>query len=633
MQVEEATSPSIRYRPDVDGLRAVAVVLVLARHFETQATGGYVGVDVFFVISGYLISATILAEMESGRFTISGFYERRVRRIFPAMLVMMLVVTALAYHYLLPLEVVAYAKSLLAALLSGSNFLFWHQGGYFDQEGLKPLLHTWSLGVEEQFYILFPVFLVSIRRWLPRRMRAAVLGTATASFIAAWVTVASHPDAAFFFAPLRAWEFLMGTIVSQGYVPTLDGAVRRNLASGTGLLLILAAGWTYSSQTEFPGLAAVPPCLGAALILAAGETGSSVVGRVLAWRPVAFLGLISYSVYLWHWPLLVFQQAGGLVMHRTSLNRPLKFELALLSIMLGALSWRFVEQPFRKRGTRPGPRRLFAITGLTSLLLAILATGMLWARGMPGRLPPDAQKVASYIGYDTSSAFRVGTCFVTPEDSFADFRPGECLGQGTGKRPILLAGDSHAAMLWTGLSTVFSDRDVMQVTGSDCAPLVTSARADRNCKQMMRFLYGDYLLHHQVGALLLEARWRAIDLQDLGATIEYVRARGITVVVVGPAIEYDQAEPRVVAFALRDGSVNTIAAHQMPAPRALDREMGELARSRWHVPYISIYDDLCRPTCPVFAQASVPLLFDGSHMTAEGSVLLAKAIRANGQLP
>jgi peptidoglycan/LPS O-acetylase OafA/YrhL len=262
MQEQIGPSVHVRYRPDIDGLRALAVILVLMNHLETHMTGGYVGVDVFFVISGYLISANILSDMVAGKFTIVGFYERRVRRIFPALLVMLLVVTLLAYRYLIPSEVEDYSRSLLAALLSGSNFFFWHKGGYFDQPDLEPLLHTWSLGVEEQFYILFPLLLVMIRRWFPRKLRPAIIGISVVSFIAACLTVRSHAIAAFFFAPLRAWELLMGTIVSQKYIPSLRGSLARNLASGAGLLLIMVPGFKYDDLTVFPGWTALPPCLG-----------------------------------------------------------------------------------------------------------------------------------------------------------------------------------------------------------------------------------------------------------------------------------------------------------------------------------------------------------------------------------
>ncbi len=215
-------SSKIKYRSDIDGLRAIAVLLVMADHFHTHFAGGYVGVDVFFVISGYLISAAILKEMGEGTFSIANFYERRVRRIFPALIVMFFAVSAMAYYYLFPIEIMDYARSMIAAILSVSNFWFWHQAGYFDAPSAsKPLLHTWSLGVEEQFYIFFPIFLVLVRKFLRHYLKAAVILVACISFVLAYVYVGKDATEAFFFSPLRAWELLIGTIVSQKYLPTI----------------------------------------------------------------------------------------------------------------------------------------------------------------------------------------------------------------------------------------------------------------------------------------------------------------------------------------------------------------------------------------------------------------------------
>lgn len=637
MSLGNRNAPSLKYRPDVDGLRAVAVLLVFADHLDTKMSGGYIGVDVFFVISGYLIGAMILAEMREGRFSIGKFYERRLRRIFPAMLAMMLGVTLLAFLFLVPLEMETYARSLLAALFSGSNFLFWHEGGYFDEAGLKPLLHTWSLGVEEQFYLLFPLFLVITQRLFPRRLKLAIIGVALTSFVAAWITVLKQDaPAAFFFAPLRAWELLLGTIVSQRYLPTLTGAISRNIASALGLLLILVPGFMYTSDTAFPGLTALPPCLGAALIIAAGETGSSGVGRLLAWRPVAFIGLISYSLYLWHWPLIVFQNAAGVFVHSAVLTRQVKVVLILLSFVLATLSWRFVELPFRKGVFSRKRSALFAITGGTSLAIALLGSGILLLHGLPGRFSPDARQVASYVDYRSRVPVPIDACFLGPNNTFADFPKDLCLRNVPGSRSILVAGDSHSSMLSAGLVTVFPDRVIHQAATSNCPALVTfpGRNPSENCRRLFAFLYNDYLPKNRDGVLLLlAARWSETDLPGIGATIDYARSLGIPVVVVGPNIEFEKPEARTLAFAMRDGHLDQVPGLMVTKWRDLDLQMAAAARSVWHVPYISIYDDLCTPACPIFAAKDVPLDFDNNHLTAEGSIRLARAIRDRNQLP
>jgi peptidoglycan/LPS O-acetylase OafA/YrhL len=600
--------------------------MVLADHLGTRLTGGYVGVDVFFVISGYLIGTSILTEMAEGRFTIVGFYERRMRRIFPAMLAMLFASTALAYRYYVPSEVEGYAKSLLAALGSVSNILFWHSGSYFDQPGLKPLLHTWSLAVEEQFYILFPILLVLLRRWIPRKLGTSIVAIAAVSFLAACLLVPSHRPAAFFFAPPRAWELMTGAILSLPRIPRLRGELMRNAASLLGIVCILVPGWTYDASTPFPGMAALPACLGAAMIIAAGEKGPTLVGRVLAWRPVTFIGLISYSLYLWHWPIIVFHGPGA--------GRGGKALVAVASVVLGALSWGFIEQPFRAGPFRPRRRTLFAICGSASLVLAGCAIAMLWTHGMRSRFSPDAQKVAAYIDYEPGTSFRSGTCFITLADTFSSYRQDVCLGEASGRESILLAGDSHAAMLWAGLSTVFPERHWMQATATDCAPLIESERTFQdNCRNLLNFVFKDYLVHHRPDVLLLEGRWRDSDIPGIGATIRLAQSLGSKVVLVGPGIEYDLPEPRMAAVALRDGQPGEVKEHEVNARRVLDQEMKELARTRWHVSYISFFDNLCQPDCPVYATDLVPMLFDQDHMTSGGSILFARSIRARGELP
>jgi peptidoglycan/LPS O-acetylase OafA/YrhL len=636
MSLRPGRLPSTKYRPDVDGLRAIAVLLVMAGHLRTRVTGGYVGVDVFFVISGYLISGTILSELALGKFSVVNFYERRIRRIFPAMLVMMAVVSILAYRYFVPSEVEAYAKSLVAALFSGSNFLFWHDAGYFDaQSELKPMLHTWSLAVEEQFYIFFPLFLMLIRRWFPKRMKPAILGVGLVSLIAASLIVIRNPTAAFFFAPLRAWELLAGTVVSQHYVPQLRTVLSRNIASALGLLLIVLPALIYTAATMFPGLGALPPVLGAALIIAAGETGPSAVGKLLAWRPVVFIGLISYSLYLWHWPIIVFQDTSSILLSGIAITTRAKLLVAVVSIVVGALSWKFVEQPFRKGRFRPSRRGVFAMNGIALAVMTVIGVLMISSHGLPGRFPDDARRIAAYTTYDERPLYREGVCLLENGTTLANFNQQVCLGAPNGKRSLLILGNSHGAQLWPGLSTVFADRQVMQANTTGCRPTVVASDAHQTgiCKELFGFMYNDYLLKNHVDTVLIAGRWVDGDMPALAKTVAFAQAHGIVVVVVGPGLEFGMPEPRVVAMELRSGSPERIDGFRLSQPRETDLKMADLTRNVWHVPYISQYEDLCTPQCPVYASPGVPMLFDTDHLTAEGSVLLAKVIREKNELP
>jgi peptidoglycan/LPS O-acetylase OafA/YrhL len=622
------------YRPDIDGLRAVAVLAVLAFHARLPfVTGGFIGVDVFFVISGYLISAIIMREIAQDRFSVLAFYERRIRRIFPAMLAMFLVVTLVAAYLLLPFEVVTYAQSLLAALFSGSNFLFWHQVGYFDaSSAYKPLLHTWSLAVEEQFYIFFPPFLLLLKKFWPRRTKAAILTVTAFSFAASIVVVAHDTSAGFYFAPLRAWELLFGTILSQHYLPPLRRAFERHLASVAGLAMILLPVYFYQETTPFPGLAALPPCLGAALIIAAGETGPSIVGRVLSWRPVVFVGLISYSLYLWHWPVIVFQTTDYLFVPARYAGKHLVGPaIILVSFALAILSWAFIEKPFRSGRLRSGRTTLFLATGGAVAVLSAMALGLILLHGLPSRYPPDARQVAAYLG--THNPGRNEVCFITPASSFKDYAQDVCLAQHPGRKSILLIGDSYAASLYRAFTVAFPDRDILQANASACRALLHEPEhKSRDCKDMFNFIFGDFLVHHHVDTIVLAGSWRSDDLAPLGETLAWTTQRGLTVVVAGPNAGTDAPLPRILATELREGLPDNAAGHADPSAMAIDSEMAERDREQWHVPYVSFFDAFCKPDCPVYAAPLVPMNLDGGHLTYPASVeyvdVISSRIRA-----
>jgi peptidoglycan/LPS O-acetylase OafA/YrhL len=628
-------SSHLGYRSDVDGLRAVAVLLVLGDHFKTHFTGGYVGVDVFFVISGYLISAAILKEMENGTFSIVNFYERRIRRIFPALIVMLLGACALAYRYLFPTELADFARSLLAAMFSVSNFWFWHQAGYFDApSAFKPLLHTWSLAVEEQFYLFFPIFLVLIRRFAPRQLKAAIFGFAALTFALSIFYVKRDATAAFFFSPLRAWELLAGTIVSQRYLPAMRSALARNLATLAGILLILIPSLRYTAVTPFPGWAALPPCLGAALIIAGGETGTSLVGRMLSLRPVVFVGLISYSLYLWHWPVLVFQNIGGLVAPLPPDNRRLKLAMLAVSMLLGYLSWKFVETPFRKGRLRPATRSLFAVNGIAVALVTAIGVGMLASHGLPSRFPPDALQAASYLDYSMKEPFREGQCFIGSGNTFADFDQSTCLQESASRPNVLLLGDSQAAQLWPGMQQAMPQVQTLQATAAFCQVFIEEpATARPACRDLARFAFADFLLQHRVDAVFYAGRWVYSDLPRIAQSVRWMQQHGIRVFLFGPMIEYDEMFPRVLATSLREHRPELVPARLVPGLRQFDGMLKALAAGQWHVPYISFYDNLCTPECPSYAAPGIPLLFDEHHFTAAGSALFVRSMRDRHQAP
>ena len=300
----------LRYRADIDGLRAIAVLPVVLFHFGFSTfAGGFVGVDVFFVISGFLITSLIVVEIDESRFSIVRFYERRIRRIFPALFLVIIVTSIASAIILLPNDLKRYAKSVVAADWFFSNFEFWREAGYFDVDAhQKPLLHTWSLAVEEQFYLIFPPFLLLAARYLRRRYLLIIMPIFVLSLTFSIWAVYAKPSLAFYLTPSRMWEIMLGAWLAL--IPWEAGK-RFIPPSGYGLLTLLGIGmiaygvFTFSANTPFPGAMALLPCGGAALVIFGGQNHPSMVSRLLATGPLVFVGKISYSLYLWHWPLIV----------------------------------------------------------------------------------------------------------------------------------------------------------------------------------------------------------------------------------------------------------------------------------------------------------------------------------------
>ncbi|HUP88519.1 MAG TPA: acyltransferase [Longimicrobiales bacterium] len=358
----------MRYRREIDGLRALAVLPVMLFHagFPTFS-GGFVGVDVFFVVSGYLITTIILADLERGAFSLIHFYERRARRILPVLFLVVIACIPPAWLWLPPSELTSFSKSIVAVPLFVSNFFFWKDGGYFQTAAeLKPLLHTWSLAVEEQYYVFFPMFMLIAWRYGRRFVLWSLLIIALISLAAAELGAVWRPVANFFLLPTRAWELAVGALVafhlakSPLHSPTLK---LRQVLAILGFVLLLVSIFAYTDATPFPSVYGLLPTLGTALIIlyASSET---YVGRLLSVPILVGVGLISYSAYLWHQPILAF-----LRFFVSAPSLTLRGLVLVLILGLSILSWRFVETPFRQKG-RFTRRFVFAGSATVSILLA-----------------------------------------------------------------------------------------------------------------------------------------------------------------------------------------------------------------------------------------------------------------------
>lgn len=515
-QPEAAFFSMEKYRPDIDGLRAVAVISVVLFHARVKAlSGGYVGVDIFFVISGYLITRYIDQRICEGKFSIAEFYERRVRRIMPALLFLLIVSSGLCYWGLLPDDLSKFAKSEVAAILFAPNIFFYHGEGYFDVAAKsKPLLHLWSLGVEEQFYIFFPLTMVVAARWGRRANLATVYAGFLISFAVSIWEVKYSPVAAFYLVPFRAWELLLGSLLALGAVPKVSSVRLRNALSALGLVLIFISFFLYSPDTPFPGLAAAVPCLGAGLVIYGNEAGRTVTGVLLASRPMVAVGLISYSLYLWHWFLLVFSEQ--------LIGRPLTagetIWVVLLSVALAAVSWKFVERPFRKRTVGTSRSALFLEVGVVAACLAVAAGVGIMKHGLPQRFSAQASRYAA--GRTEGSDELSISCKASPSperiqhDDLCRLGPSK-----TGMPDFIVWGDSHAASIAPAFKALAKETGTTGWLSSDpgCAPLLGVARVDHGGSRCSEF--NDAVMsaidRYNIPVVVLAGRW---DLDVLGRT-------------------------------------------------------------------------------------------------------------------
>lgn len=628
----------VAYRPDIDGLRAIAVLAVMAFHLHVRFTlGGFTGVDIFFVISGFLITSVILSDLHRNRFVLSEFYVRRIRRIFPALMAVLLATTVMAFLVCLPLEMVDFASSLFAASVSASNIYFGLHSGYFEPRFLSlPLLHTWSLGVEEQFYLLFPPTVLLLWRWLPRRLPLMLGVIAAISFAVSWYESLHHPNFAFFMPWTRAWELLFGGLLATGGIPRAGSFLARNLASMLGMLLIAGSILFINGGMPLPGLAALAPCGGAMLLIWSGQGHSTASGsplprptliaRLLGSRPLVFVGLISYSLYLWHWPVIVFQ---GLSLRGSELPpRLLKTVLILVSFLLAILSWRFVERPFRDGFLRLKGRSAFLFAAASSSLMIALAFAITVAKGFPARFTPGAVQVGSYDHEKPNN--RLGSCMVTRA---VDFQPDPCLREDPSKANWLLIGDSHAAAQWQGLVAAYPRIHFLQETRVYCHPdpHPDTATTDDDCRALNRMIFMHFLVTHRIDGMIAVGRWVPDDISGLSRLVAWTREHRIPLTIIGPTQEYDASLPRLLAYGIQRNDPGLADRHRKKKVADLDAKLAGLARDQWKVPYISLISLVCPSgQCSAYADANhtVPVLIDQDHLSNMGSLMLGRRIAA-----
>jgi len=618
------------YREDIDWLRAIAVLAVVAFHFEAPAVfGGFVGVDIFFVISGYLITGIIQSEVQDGGFSFAQFYERRIRRLLPALYVMVALTTIPSLHYLLTSERAEFFRSATAVVTFTSNFFFWFQTGYFDHAAVeKPLLHTWSLAVEEQFYVALPLMLWALLRFSRshRTVLPAALGAlALASFaLSVWLMRTDRSANAFFMSQPRAWEFLLGGLIATPGFPLLRNAVALKTARGIALVLIAIPIFSLRQGPGFPGFNALAPCIGAAMFIWSG-IGVPTLKRspYSALSAARFFGQISYSLYLWHWPLFTFSRfsKSGLLLDPLD-----KIALFALTVTISYLSWRFVEQPFRERALVPTRRAAFGVAGFSSvILLAGSAGGMVLSQ-----TPSDADRLAlqldAYNTYNYQPLYRSGSCFAPVGDMLSD----ACLRLAPGKTNVLLWGDSLAAHYFHGMNKLagLDSLNILQATLPECMPTFNAAaQGTASCRSLagqMDAFFGD----RKPDLVILSADWLEYArpprfdgmIADIWQTISKLNGLGIRVVLLGPAVQFRSRLPSMLTRAhLRrvDALSDDLV---LPDIFSLDQAMNAALPAHERFSYVSVVDAVCpMRQCPLTIDGGIPLAWDHAHLTAEGS--------------
>ncbi len=609
---------AMQYRTDVDGLRALAIVPILLYHAGVSAiSGGFVGVDVFYVISGFLITSIIAPDIAAERFSLLDFFRRRLVRIFPALLVVLVVTLAVMTQVLFPDGLRALAKSTGAATLFLSNVDFWLGAGYFAPAAeTQPLLHTWSLGVEMQFYVFYPLVLLAIRRFAPSRAVAILSGIAVLSFALAQVWAFTAPTAGFYLLPARAWELILGGLVALEAFPKIASRRGRDAAALVAVVLMAVALIVVRPTSLFPAPWALLPAVGTALLLAYGA--DAVTARVLNFGPVRSIGLISYSLYLWHWPIITFWRLRNDVV-LTPVDTVI---VVVASLVFATLSYFLVERPTIRRGRIGSSVRIVAQTAAT-MAGAVAACWLVSATAESWRTyPPEVRRVASYAKYDTwpqhRAQFIEGTCFVSLG---MVYDRENCLKMSTTKPNMLLFGDSHAAQYWRALADRFTGYNVMQATGAACRPM-HGVSTESHCNDFVPYVLDRFLPAAKVDVIVLAGRWLDGEDQILAGEIAKMRARGAKVVVIGPVAEYAGETPALLADAMMRGDLSRFAAKVVMERRARDRAMAPVVKatgatwvSAWD---IECPDDVCRP----FDPEGGPMHFDYGHVTQAGAKLI-----------
>jgi len=650
-QLESTSNKKVAYRSDIDGLRAIAVLSVIAFHIApTRLKGGFVGVDIFFVISGFLISSIIYKELESGAFSIVEFYVRRIRRIYPALFLVLSAVSVAGWIFLLPYDFVVLGKQILGGSTFSANFVLWWQSGYFSPEAeLKPLLHLWSLGVEEQYYLIFPLICMAFYRSRSRwTLPTAFLAIAAVSMLVNVAFVSKYSSATYFLPFSRLWELFVGAGLSLLLQRNMQASSESQLLAKwrhyigfLGLALLAASVFGINQSDSFPGWWALLPTMGTILVIAAGQT--SLVNRyILSNKLAVFVGLISYPLYLWHWPILSFMRIATATWG-INISHLQKGAMILLAFLLAYLTYRFIESPIRnfkqREQRRKGALWLVGCVSLTGVFgLLVIARG-----GFPARLPSAIVALDHDYAHNSSNSWREGTCFLRPDQSAVSFSD-SCVDSDKTRMTqplVLIWGDSHAADLFPGFRGVQDQPGVRlaQFTASMCSPIIGLQIRERPACLSVNDAVLEHIKNLKPDIVVLSAYWdyqdpdhdRVTRAEKLLHTIELVKAAGVQkVVVLGSAPFWTMPVPGLLVGELHRNP-NIPLPHSLPRHllEAHDDTLLKATTLKGGAAYIPLFESLCdqmsciATTGPGWEDV---VTYDQSHFTDHGSMLVAQRI-------
>ena len=648
------------YRKELDGLRAIAVISVVLYHAGVPIlSGGFVGVDIFFVLSGFLITTIIFKQVNTGNFTYSDFYWRRFRRILPALFFMIIAVAVAGYGFMDPLLYEDFGISAFYTALFSSNIFFWTEAGYFQKAAeLKPLLHTWSLSIEEQYYLFFPVLMIWIKKHTSNKFIFILSIVGGLSLLLSIIGVYYKPVASFYLLPTRLWELLIGSLLAVYASQPSESNTNVKWLSWLGIILMVVPLFTYTKYTLFPGVAAILPCLGTALIIwSLNNNKNTLLKRLLSIRPVTFIGKISYSFYLWHWPILILTEYYT-IEDLTLLN---KLTALLISFFIAWFSWRFVEKPFRENHQLFPKKRMLTLSFISIALISVVGLLFSVLEGIPTRFDLDIKKIIA-ASSDKSVYFSQKCSRL----SFNDLDPQLCtLGSKTKPPTFLLWGDSHTGAIAPAFDISAKQLNISGTLAfwAGCPPLLNVQRIYNkqrgNCLKDRDVIKHFLFSNPQVTTVILSARWGAyvekskyknekntegvtvfyknimVDDNDkmvkeaLDETVNWLKTLNKKVIIVMPTPEIGVNVPSMLAkLAIREATldIRPTKNEYMKRQFAFFKIAKDIA-NKYDTHLIYPHKNLCNEQYCDVMRNNRPLYFDDDHLSVYGAMQIMPIVQ------